>query len=95
MKSKFNFKAPSHIKLDVDGFEEKIINGGKETLKNPDLKSILIEITDYDGSKKRIVDILIASGFNNNHPLNFQDNHSKKRREKAGNSRIENLIFTR
>lgn len=42
---------PDHIKIDVDGTEKNIVKGMKETLKNPRLKSVLIEIskTEYDG----------------------------------------------
>jgi len=37
---------PNHIKIDIDGFEGKVIEGAMETLKRPELKSILIE-TDF------------------------------------------------
>jgi FkbM family methyltransferase len=36
--------APNHIKIDVDGFEHKVIAGGASILKNPALKSLIIEI---------------------------------------------------
>lgn len=35
---------PNHIKIDVDGAEDRIIEGAKETLKDRRLKSILIEL---------------------------------------------------
>jgi FkbM family methyltransferase len=35
---------PNHIKIDVDGFEYKVINGAAETLKRPELKTILLEV---------------------------------------------------
>ncbi len=37
---------PTHIKIDVDGIEPKIINGSDKTLKDPRLKSVLIELND-------------------------------------------------
>ena len=40
----FNLKKPDILKIDVDGIEHLILQGGKETLSNS--KSILIEITD-------------------------------------------------
>ncbi len=40
----FNLKKPDYLKIDVDGIEHLILQGGKETLSNS--KSILIEITD-------------------------------------------------
>jgi FkbM family methyltransferase len=35
---------PQHIKIDVDGNEHKIIVGAQQTLKDPRLKSVLIEL---------------------------------------------------
>ena len=35
---------PNHIKIDVDGIENKIIEGARYTLKNPILRSLLIEV---------------------------------------------------
>jgi FkbM family methyltransferase len=37
---------PTHIKLDVDGLEAKIICGAEKTLRDPRLKSLLIEINE-------------------------------------------------
>ena len=39
---KINF--PNYIKIDVDGNEMNILEGMSETLKNEELKSMLIEI---------------------------------------------------
>jgi FkbM family methyltransferase len=38
----FNLPAPNHIKIDVDGLEDKVLQGGLKTLGN--VKSILVEI---------------------------------------------------
>ena len=56
----FNWKLPfpDHIKIDVDGIENKIIEGGSKTLKNPQLKSILIEINSNRKEDKKIIDKL-------------------------------------
>jgi FkbM family methyltransferase len=40
----FNPLFPNHIKIDVDGIENKIINGAKHTLSDKRVKSILIEL---------------------------------------------------
>jgi len=37
--------APSLLKLDVDGNEEKILDGGTELLRSGRLRSILVEVT--------------------------------------------------
>lgn len=42
--SMLNIPMPEHIKMDVDGIEHLILNGGTEVLKN--VKSVLIEIND-------------------------------------------------
>ena len=42
MSEKINF--PNYIKIDVDGNEMNILEGMSETLKNEELKSMLIEI---------------------------------------------------
>ncbi len=40
----FNLQLPDYVKIDVDGIEHLILEGGKETLIN--VKSILIEVND-------------------------------------------------
>jgi FkbM family methyltransferase len=40
----FSPKFPNHIKIDVDGIEDKIINGAKKTLNDKRLKSLLVEL---------------------------------------------------
>jgi FkbM family methyltransferase len=37
-------EVPAYIKIDVDGFEHKIIKGAAATLRNPAVRSLLIEI---------------------------------------------------
>lgn len=92
---KFNLPLPNHIKIDTDGFEEKILKGGKSVLKNPRLKSILIEVTDINGAGARIERFMQNYNFGVSHPINFQKNHSRFRREKVGKGMIKNKIFTR
>lgn len=43
---KFGFPRPNHIKIDVDGNELKILHGLRETLQQPELKSILVEVDE-------------------------------------------------
>jgi FkbM family methyltransferase len=57
-------KAPSLIKIDVDGIEHLILTGAKNTLANDSLKSIFIEVNDdfeeqYVGTKR----LLESAGF--------------------------------
>lgn len=54
---------PTHIKVDVDGFEHKVIEGAKKTLANPILKSILIEINTHLQQHLELVDYMLSQGF--------------------------------
>ena len=42
--------APNHIKIDVDGFELKVLHGGEETFAAPELRTSLVEI-DLEGAE--------------------------------------------
>ncbi|MCW2338516.1 FkbM family methyltransferase [Sphingobium sp. B2D3A] len=41
---------PAHIKIDVDGLEHRVIEGMLETLKQPGVKTVLMEV-NFDNSK--------------------------------------------
>jgi len=41
---RFSPNFPNHIKIDVDGIEDKIIFGAEKVFSNPNLKSVLIEL---------------------------------------------------
>jgi len=56
--------APHYIKIDVDGFEHKVVQGAGETLKNPKLSSLLIEVNPALPEHRWIIDHLRdAHGF--------------------------------
>jgi FkbM family methyltransferase len=54
---------PNHIKIDVDGFEHKVIAGAAETLKNPAVRSLLIEINPNLEAHRTMLDALARLGF--------------------------------
>tara|TARA_B100001175_G_scaffold246068_1_gene212708 strand:+ start:247 stop:1116 length:870 start_codon:yes stop_codon:yes gene_type:complete len=55
---------PDYIKIDVDGIEHLILEGGKETLKNKKIKSILIEVNEnFEDQKKQVDKIMSEYGF--------------------------------
>ena len=60
---KWNLPAPDYLKIDVDGIESKIIQGAKKTLKNKNLKSILIEININRDEDMAIIDTLKKNNF--------------------------------
>lgn len=41
---------PDHIKIDVDGLEHRVVDGMIETLRRPELKTVLVEI-NFDNPK--------------------------------------------
>ena len=64
---------PTHIKIDVDGIEPEIINGGLKKVI-PQCKSILVELEAFLGDQlpirkkvreghKKVIDILLSMGF--------------------------------
>jgi FkbM family methyltransferase len=54
---------PNHIKIDVDGIEEKIIEGGLQTLSDRRLKSVLIEVSSDEIESSPIIQKLSSEGF--------------------------------
>ncbi|MBW0434122.1 FkbM family methyltransferase [Leptospira yasudae] len=59
---KFKLPAPEYIKMDVDGIEHLILNGGKKILKN--VKQILVEINeDFQAQADLTKKILSKSGL--------------------------------
>jgi FkbM family methyltransferase len=54
---------PNHVKIDVDGLEEKIIGGAKQTLADPRLKSVLVEVSAAKGASDPILQRLTQAGF--------------------------------
>lgn len=54
---------PTHLKIDVDGIERKIIDGAENTLKDSRLKELIIELNTNLQEDMEILEILKASGF--------------------------------
>jgi hypothetical protein len=55
---------PTLLKIDVDGIEHLILSGATQVLKNPKLKSVLVEVDDhFDKLSTQVSEILISSGF--------------------------------
>jgi FkbM family methyltransferase len=57
-----NIPQPDYIKMDVDGIEHLIIEGGLEVLKN--VKGILVEINDQFSTQANVTEkLLLEAGF--------------------------------
>ena len=81
---------PTKIKIDVDGFERKIIEGGKITLAEKKLTSVLVEINDQLDEHLEIIDIMIQHGFS------FDECQVEEARVKDGVFKgMANIIFER
>lgn len=82
---------PTHIKIDIDGQELKVIGGMGTGRIWDEVKSILVERNEDTGSLHMILRFL---GFNTNSPLNSIPDHSRHRR-KAEGIKAENVIYSR
>lgn len=60
-------KSPILIKIDVEGFETEVLNGMNDTLADPSLKAIIIELngsgTRYGYQEDAIHELLVTKGF--------------------------------
>jgi len=57
----FELPFPTHIKVDIDGIQEKVILGAKKTLRDPRLKTIMIELQRNDvAMTKKANDIILG-----------------------------------
>jgi len=54
---------PNHIKIDVDGFEPKVISGAAAVLRERALRSLLIEVNQNLSDHLEMVEQLVALGF--------------------------------
>ena len=54
---------PDAIKIDTDGNEDKILEGGAATLSNTKLRSLIIEIPNDRRKSKACYDMLKSAGF--------------------------------
>ena len=63
LTDQFSLTFPNHIKIDVDGIEELIIDGARNTLLDRRLKSVLVEVFMYKETASHIKDAFYKSGF--------------------------------
>lgn len=54
---------PQYIKIDVDGIEHRIIKGARQTLGQPELQSVLVELNTNLPEHCQIVDLMKENGF--------------------------------
>ena len=54
---------PSHIKIDVDGFEHKVVAGAARALRDAKLRSMIVEINRNLPTHRALVEDIGALGF--------------------------------
>jgi FkbM family methyltransferase len=59
----FALPVPNHLKIDVDGTEYQILRGLEELLKQPELRSILIEVNEKNEDTVEIEKLLEKNGL--------------------------------
>lgn len=62
LKYNYKLKAPDYVKIDVDGHENRVINGALKTIKKKSVKSWAIEITGEERIKY-ITKIMLKNGY--------------------------------
>jgi len=60
---KYPQSVPTHIKIDVDGIEAKIITGAAETIASPHVQSMLIELTANLEADQKAIEWIQSKGF--------------------------------
>ena len=55
---------PDYVKIDVDGFEHKVVEGAKKTLRNKKVKSVIIEMNPKLQEHLAAIEQLKNLGFN-------------------------------
>lgn len=73
-RNRFSVRDPNHIKIDVDGGELRVLQGMRETLRLPSMKTMLVEVDERADDTELIKDIIVNSGFTitERHPRKLQ-----------------------
>lgn len=61
LHKKYQLPKPTHVKMDIDGFEDRAIEGAKETLASRVVHSWIIEINP--GRKPSVDSAMLANGY--------------------------------
>ena len=92
----FDLPIPNHIKIDVDGIEEKVIYGGKSLFNNKLVRSILVEVSVLENSQcNNVISFLGEIGFELESVMGFKMStiDFSKLNSMRGSGGTVNLIF--
>ena len=81
---------PTHIKIDVDGFEHKVITGMQKTLTKPEVKSVLIELNPHLEEHRGLFQKMEELGYRY-----FESQAEQSRQPDGVFAGIGNVIFYR
>jgi FkbM family methyltransferase len=85
--------APTHIKLDVDGLEPKIVAGAMNTIRSGSVRSILVELNTKSLADMAVPGILAQHGFRQTLASDTWD--QREDRTRAKDLPTLNVIFER
>lgn len=87
---------PTLIKVDVEGYETLLVEGGQQTLKNESLQAVIMELNGsgsrYGWDEARIVERMIGFGLN---PYTYDPFHRSLKSLNGKNSASGNTLFLR
>ena len=85
LTGRFGLPFPTHVKVDVDGIEDRIVAGAVNTLRDTRLKTFLIEVYMHKTIADDIKTVFLEAGFtlHNADVIDFSDGI------------VQNLIFVR
>ena len=81
---------PDYIKIDVDGFEHKVIKGARKTLESKKIKSVIIELSPHLPEHMASVELLQNLGFKFS-----QDQVDKAARKEGAFKGMSEYVFRR
>ena len=86
-------EVPNYIKIDVDGIEHLILEGGTKYLNNENLLSLSVEINEnFKDHYQRVLEIMKVSGFK---ILHKKHNEEMYKNRISVHSKTYNYIFVR
>jgi FkbM family methyltransferase len=81
---------PTHIKIDVDGLEHAVLAGASATLRDPALRSVLVELNTNLDEHWGVVDLMLGHGFDYS-----QEQVERSQRREGAFKGVGNYVFRR